>query len=87
MSKENFVNDKNNVDLQIERTLNNTFKMFLSQKCPRFPEFLAKHCDMILQSKENYEEFIDSIIKIFRVISEKDYFMKFYERMLGNRLI
>jgi hypothetical protein len=36
---------------------------------------------VILQSKGPYQDVLEDVLKIFRVISEKDAFMKFYEKV------
>lgn len=54
---------------------------------------LAKYCDSLLRksSKEFTENEIDdkllSCITIFKYLDDKDYFQKFYWKMLGKRLI
>jgi len=44
MTLDLFSNDENRVDLEIERTLNNTTKLFIS-KIRRYSEYLAKFAD------------------------------------------
>lgn len=51
MNQRLFVNAQHCIDLELERTLNNTVRYFLSQKCNKFPDFLAKFCDTHLQKK------------------------------------
>jgi len=59
----------------------------------RSPELLAKYCDNLLRksSKEFTENEIDdkllSCITIFKYLDDKDYFQKFYWKMLAKRLI
>lgn len=59
----------------------------------RSPELLAKYCDSLLRksSKEFTENEIDdkllSCITIFKYLDDKDYFQKFYWKMLAKRLI
>lgn len=58
-----------------------------------FSSKLAKYCDSLLRksSKEFTENEIDdkllSCITIFKYLDDKDYFQKFYWKMLGKRLI
>ncbi|CAF0772886.1 unnamed protein product [Brachionus calyciflorus] len=57
------------------------------------PELLAKYCDSLLRksSKEFTESEIDdkllSCIVIFKYLDDKDFFQKFYWKMLAKRLI
>jgi cullin 2 len=59
----------------------------------RSPELLAKYCDSLLRksSKEFTENEIDdkllSCITIFKYLDDKDYFHKFFHKMLSRRLI
>jgi len=57
------------------------------------PELLAKYCDTLLKKSprnpedEELEQILNSIMVIFKYISEKDVFQKFYSKMLAKRLI
>lgn len=57
------------------------------------PELLAKYCDNLLRKslKESNDNDIDdkltSCITIFKYLDDKDYFQKFYWKMLAKRLI
>lgn len=66
----------------------------VNTKAPcRSPELLAKYCDSLLRksSKEFTENEIDdkllSCITIFKYLDDKDYFHKFFHKMLSRRLI
>ena len=47
-------------------------------------EFLAKYCCVILEENINLER-INNLINIFKIIGDKDVFMKNYERVIKNK--
>lgn len=87
MSKNLFSDDNEVVNLEIERTLNNSFLYYTSQKFRNFAQFLAKYCDNILTAKGNQLEPLEDIGKILGLVSDKDIFLQFYKKFLGHRLI
>ncbi|CAF5068037.1 unnamed protein product, partial [Rotaria sp. Silwood1] len=57
------------------------------------PELLAHYCDSLLRksskaaSDSEIEEKLLSSITIFKYLDDKDYFQRFYQKMLARRLI
>lgn len=88
MSRDLFSEDNGVIHVEIERTLNNTIKFFLSSYIQSFSEYLAKFCDncLLLRSGNNTEKLAD-IIKVHSLISDKDNFMEHYKKFLGFRLL
>ncbi len=59
----------------------------------RSPELLAKYCDILLKkSSKNPEEAeledtLNQVMVVFKYITDKDVFQKFYSKMLAKRLV
>lgn len=59
----------------------------------RSPELLAKYCDLLLKkSSKNPEEAeledtLNQVMVVFKYITDKDVFQKFYSKMLAKRLV
>lgn len=91
--KDIFQNDQEFLSA-LDKACSTSINFRTNQKMPcKSPELLAKYCDSLLRksSKEFTENEIDdkllSCITIFKYLDDKDYFQKFYWKMLGKRLI
>eukprot|EP01127_Copromyxa_protea_P005350 TRINITY_DN15293_c0_g1_i1.p1 TRINITY_DN15293_c0_g1~~TRINITY_DN15293_c0_g1_i1.p1 ORF type:complete len:736 (-),score=141.66 TRINITY_DN15293_c0_g1_i1:66-2273(-) len=81
-----FANDK-----AFQRTLNNAFEHFINLN-PRSPEYISLFIDERLRkglkgSEEETETILDKVMTLFRFISEKDVFEKYYKQHLARRLL
>lgn len=91
--KDIFQNDQEFLSA-LDKACSQAINYRVNTKMPcKSPELLAKYCDSLLRksSKEFTENEIDdkllSCITIFKYLDDKDYFQKFYWKMLGKRLI
>ncbi|CAF1220958.1 unnamed protein product [Rotaria sordida] len=91
--KETFVSDPefvSSLDKACATIVNMKYGNRLSAKAP---ELLAHYCDSLLRksskaaSDSEIEEKLLSSITIFKYLDDKDYFQRFYQKMLARRLI
>jgi cullin 3 len=81
-----------NSDKNFNHALNNAFEYFVN-KNPRSPEYISLFIDSKLRkgakgvSEEELEESLENAITLFRYISEKDLFEKYYKQHLAKRLL
>eukprot|EP01128_Nolandella_sp_AFSM9_P011645 TRINITY_DN848_c0_g1_i2.p1 TRINITY_DN848_c0_g1~~TRINITY_DN848_c0_g1_i2.p1 ORF type:complete len:657 (-),score=175.31 TRINITY_DN848_c0_g1_i2:466-2391(-) len=82
-----------NNDKAFEHTLNQAFAHFINLN-PRSPEFISLFIDEKLRkgnkanvNEEETEAVLDSVMILFRFISEKDIFEKYYKQHLAKRLL
>ncbi|KAI0049751.1 Cullin-domain-containing protein [Auriscalpium vulgare] len=79
-------------DLAIESGLNEAFESFINLQ-PRAPEFISLSIDEYLKkglkgkSDNEVEVILDKTITVFRYISEKDVFERYYKGHLAKRLL
>lgn len=81
-----------NKDKSFSQALNNAFEYFVN-KNPRSPEYISLFMDGKLRkgakggTEEELEESLENAIILFRYISEKDLFEKYYKQHLAKRLL
>lgn len=81
-----------NSDKSFAQALNNAFEYFVN-KNQRSPEYISLFMDGKLRkgakggSEEELEESLENAILLFRYISEKDLFEKYYKQHLAKRLL
>lgn len=80
-----------NNDVNIQKIMDNAFIEFLNAN-KKFPEYLSLFIDDIVKkasnnSEEEIEENLNKSIIIFRFISDKDVFEKYYKNHLAKRLL
>jgi cullin 3 len=81
-----------NSDKSFSQALNNAFEYFVN-KNPRSPEYISLFMDGKLRkgtkggTEEELEESLENAIILFRYISEKDLFEKYYKQHLAKRLL
>ena len=81
-----------NSDKGFSQALNNAFEFFVN-KNPRSPEYISLFMDSKLRkgskggTEEEVEESLEHAIVLFRYLSEKDLFEKYYKQHLAKRLL
>eukprot|EP01126_Amoeba_proteus_P042960 TRINITY_DN4684_c0_g1_i2.p1 TRINITY_DN4684_c0_g1~~TRINITY_DN4684_c0_g1_i2.p1 ORF type:complete len:679 (-),score=112.16 TRINITY_DN4684_c0_g1_i2:419-2371(-) len=82
-----FKNDKS-----FQRTLNTSFEFFINLNT-RSPEYISLFIDEKLrkgikeQGDEDTEEVLDKVMMLFRFLTDKDIFEKYYKQHLARRLL
>lgn len=81
------------LDKACNKFINQNCITALSKNESRSPELLAKYCDILLKkSSKNPEEAeledtLNHVMIVFKYITDKDVFQKFYSKMLAKRLV
>ncbi|CRK98644.1 CLUMA_CG012118, isoform A [Clunio marinus] len=81
------------LDKACNKFINSNCVTLASKNESRSPELLAKYCDILLKkSSKNPEEAeledtLNHVMIVFKYITDKDVFQKFYSKMLAKRLV
>ena len=79
-------------DSLFQKCRDNAFQIFMNE-CSQTAFYLAAYCDNDLRkglkalSDEEVESKLDSIIRLFCFLHERDSFLKSYQKHLANRLL
>lgn len=86
-------NDNVEGDLINSKILNDVFSKYLNQNGKQSVEFITLYLDSCLKLTQNKQEVekakndLEACVKLFRILSEKDVFEKFYKQQLSKRLL
>lgn len=80
------------IDKACEKFINNNY-VTATESNSKPPELMAKYCDALLKKsarnpeEAELEEKLRQVITVFRYLTDKDVFQKFYTKFFGRRLI
>ncbi|KAI6244043.1 hypothetical protein M3Y99_00073600 [Aphelenchoides fujianensis] len=81
------------MDKALTSFVNNNRVTEISKSASKSPELLARCCDLLLRKSSRnpedreLEDLLSQVIVVFKYVSDKDVFQKFYSKMLAKRLV